>query len=85
MKLLSNYRINNFDNLEIVRKVNNSTVGWTLGHMIELINRDNFLPSEEPPRKLNKDGFIPAIVISSIFAFLTVLFLGFLLLNFLKN
>ncbi|CAF0780681.1 unnamed protein product, partial [Brachionus calyciflorus] len=65
IKLFSNYRINSFDNVEIVRRVNNYTVGWTLGHMIELINRENFLPSEEPPRKLNKEVFIPTVVISS--------------------
>ncbi|CAF0751002.1 unnamed protein product [Brachionus calyciflorus] len=67
-KLLPKFQINNFDNVEIGNKINGYTIGWTLGYMIDLINREDFLPQETPKRNLDKGIFVPVIIICVLFA-----------------
>ncbi|CAF0750987.1 unnamed protein product [Brachionus calyciflorus] len=76
LKMFNKYKITNFDNIEFMTTVNGNTIGWSLGYMIDLVNREDFLPYEAPPRKLQPEFFIPAITIASIFtvlAFISIL------------
>jgi hypothetical protein len=87
ISLLSQYGINNLDNINIVSDINGNTVGWTLGYLINQLNRDEFLPFESPPRRLSRDFFIPAITVASAFTvFFLFLFVFYLFrFNFKKE
>ena len=78
---------NNLDNINIVSDINGNTVGWTLGYLINQLNRDEFLPFESPPRRLSRDFFIPAITVASAFTvFFLFLFVFYLFrFNFKKE
>ncbi|RNA17236.1 ectonucleoside triphosphate diphosphohydrolase 1 isoform X1 [Brachionus plicatilis] len=73
LTIFSRYRITKFDNVEFLTKVNGNSIGWSLGYMIDLINRADFLPYESPPRKLQPEFFIPAIIICSVFTILALI------------
>ncbi|RMZ94922.1 ectonucleoside triphosphate diphosphohydrolase 1 isoform X1 [Brachionus plicatilis] len=62
MKLLSKFQITSFANVEIIDKINDYSIGWTLGYMIDLINRQDFLPEETPPRKIETKFYIPLLI-----------------------
>ena len=47
-------------------KINNFSLNWALGYMINELNRDDFLPYEEPPRKLNLPIFVIFTIIFSL-------------------
>lgn len=66
ISLLTNYKITNFENVEITLDINGNNVGWSLGYLFQQINRDDFLPTEEPKKKLPREFFIPAITVSSV-------------------
>jgi hypothetical protein len=65
--LLSKYGITTLKNVDMALAINNNTVGWTLGYLIDQLNREDFLPYEAPSRKLPREFFIPAIIVASVF------------------
>jgi hypothetical protein len=40
-------------------------LNWALGYLINELNRDDFLPYEEPPRKLKFYIFLPSTIVLS--------------------
>jgi len=60
-RLLKLFGIENFDNVQINNTVNGYNIGWTLGYLINELNRDDFLPFEEPPRKLPFKFYFPLL------------------------
>ena len=65
-----------FINYYYFLKVKNNSLNWALGYMINELNRDDFLPYEQPPRKLNLFLYIPLVIILGFF--ITTLFVSIL-------
>ena len=55
--------------------MNGYAVGWTLGYLINELNRDEFLPYEAPPRMLPLQYFVPFVIISGFFAIVVIVLL----------
>ena len=55
-------------------KINGFSLNWALGYMINELNRDDFLPYEEPPRKLKLPIFVIFTVIFSIACLAALIF-----------
>ena len=66
IELLDSFGFQDFSNIKITNNVNGYNIGWTLGFLINELNRDDFLPYEEPSRMLKFKYFLPLITISSI-------------------
>lgn len=66
IEILSSYGIHNFDKLKITDKVNDYSLNWALGYLINELNRDDFLPYEEPPRRIKLHTYLPLTVILSV-------------------
>jgi hypothetical protein len=58
ISLSTNYGFTNYDNLNIGDKINGYSLNWALGYLINELNRDDFLPYENPPRKLPLSLFL---------------------------
>lgn len=56
-------------------------MNWALGYLVNELNRDDFLPHEEPPRKLKLSIFV---TFTTILMFATLLILGITLYTKLK-
>lgn len=85
LELLANYGINSFNDLTITNKVNSYSLNWALGYLINELNRDHFLPYEEPPRKLELRVFAPLTVIFSLAVIVLVVGLLYYKLRFKKK
>lgn len=66
IELLDSFGFKDLSNIKISNNVNGYNISWTMGFLINELNRDEFLPYEEPPRVLNFKYFLPLIIISSI-------------------
>ena len=71
--MLAKFGLTSFNNINIQYDIDGNTIGWTLGYLVEQVNNDNFLPNESPNRALPTEFFIPAIIIASVFAVLTLI------------
>lgn len=40
-------------------------MNWALGYMISELNRDDFLPYEEPPSLISHSFFLPFVIVMS--------------------
>ena len=66
--LLVSYGFDSFSPppLTMTDKINGYSLNWALGYMINELNRDDFLPYEEPPRKLNRTLFVTLTCLLSL-------------------
>jgi hypothetical protein len=65
LTLVSRYGFNNFNNFKSTDKVNGYSLNWALGYLINELNRDDFLPYEEPPRRLKFTYFLSLTIFIS--------------------
>lgn len=77
IQLFQSYGFKDLSNVNIVYDVQGYTIGWTLGFLINELNRDDFLPYEEPPRKLSTVYFVSFLIISSLSAIVSIVLLAF--------
>ena len=66
LQLTTNYGFTSYSNLNIADKVNGYSLNWALGYLINELNRDDFLPYEDTPRKLQLSVYLPITVVLSL-------------------
>jgi hypothetical protein len=66
------FKDNDLQRLSFANTFPTGKVGWTLGYMI---NQTNYIPAEFRERPIGKNRFISYVTISSIIAFVTLIFL----------
>ena len=72
--LLTSYGFTSFDQITMTDKINGFSLNWALGYMINELNRDDFLPYEEPPRKLNLSIFVIFTIIFGLVCLASLIF-----------
>lgn len=72
----------NLKNFQIVRKINNTEIGWTLGYMI---NQTNGLDAQFRPERLLSKSQFGGLLFLCIFCFIASIIAIFVLIKKLKR
>jgi len=68
MTLTSKYGFIDYKNFKVTDKINGFSLNWALGYLINELNRDDFLPYEEPPRYIRFPLFLGLALATSFLA-----------------
>lgn len=74
--LTARYGFTDYKNFKVTDKINGFSLNWAMGYLINELNRDDFLPYEEPPRYI---GFPLFLTLAFLFGFFGSLFLIYVL------
>jgi hypothetical protein len=72
ISLSKNYGFTSYENLLMSDKINGYNLNWALGYLINELNRDDFLPYENPPRKLPLSLFLMFTILTCLLLFLVI-------------
>lgn len=61
--LTSRYGFTDYKNFKATDKINGFSLNWALGYLINELNRDDFLPYEEPPRYIDYPLFLTLLLL----------------------